>query len=171
MSCVLKIYTTILNNRLMKWSEKNSVLTEPQFGFSQGVGTEDAIFFFHFNVSLRRMFWITKNYIVVCGQPDGVWLLQGILFLYKNGKSCVKYQKYYKSVQWIFQCRTRSPSGWDIVSSTFFLYTLIMLLVYHYLINMLVVYWGMQVKYGKYGNFTRVVLFKKYIWNIGIKLC
>lgn len=56
MSCVLKIYTTILNNRLMKWSEKNSVLTEPQFGFSQGVGTEDAIFFFHFNVSLRRIF-------------------------------------------------------------------------------------------------------------------
>lgn len=45
MSCMLKIYTTILNNRLMKWSEKNSVLTEAQFGFSQGVGIEDAILF------------------------------------------------------------------------------------------------------------------------------
>lgn len=54
MSCVLKIYTTILNNRLMKWSEKNSVLTEPQFGFSQGVGTEDAIFFSSFQRIIKK---------------------------------------------------------------------------------------------------------------------
>lgn len=44
MSCMLKTCTTLLNNRLMKWSEDNSVLTDAQFGFRQGVGKVNAIF-------------------------------------------------------------------------------------------------------------------------------
>lgn len=62
MSCMLKTYTTILNNRLMKWSEDNSVLTDAQFGFRQGVGTVDAIF--SLKVSLRSIFRIIKNILL-----------------------------------------------------------------------------------------------------------
>lgn len=60
---MLKIYTTILNNRSMKWSEDNFVLTDAQSGFRQGMGRVDVIF--RFKVSLRSIFRIIKNYIVV----------------------------------------------------------------------------------------------------------
>lgn len=60
---MLKIYSTILNNRSMKWSEDNFVLTDAQSGFRQGMGRVDAIF--RFKVSLRSIFRIIKNYIVV----------------------------------------------------------------------------------------------------------
>lgn len=44
-----------LYNILMKWSEDNSVLTDAQFEFGQGVGTVDAIFHFkyHWEASLE----------------------------------------------------------------------------------------------------------------------
>lgn len=47
----------------MKWSEDNFVLTDAQSGFRQGMGRVDAIF--RFKVSLRSIFRIIKNYIVV----------------------------------------------------------------------------------------------------------
>jgi hypothetical protein len=39
-----KLFTSSLNNRLTKWSEHRSVLTDAQFGFRPGYGTTDAIF-------------------------------------------------------------------------------------------------------------------------------
>lgn len=47
----------------MKWSEDNFVLTDAQSGFRQGMGRVDVIF--RFKVSLRSIFRIIKNYIVV----------------------------------------------------------------------------------------------------------
>ena len=44
MSCLLKIFTGILNERLINWSNKNSTITDAQFGFKPGSGTVDAIF-------------------------------------------------------------------------------------------------------------------------------
>lgn len=44
LSCMLKTYTTILNNRFMKWLQDNSVLTDAQFEFRQGLGTVDAVY-------------------------------------------------------------------------------------------------------------------------------
>lgn len=44
MSCMLKISTTILKDRLIKWSKDNSDLTDAQFKFRQGVRTLDTIF-------------------------------------------------------------------------------------------------------------------------------
>lgn len=44
MGCMLKILSTIFDNRLLKWSEDNSVLIDAQFGFRQGVETVNAIF-------------------------------------------------------------------------------------------------------------------------------
>ena len=47
MSCMLKIFASILNDRLIKWSNVNSILTDAQFGFRTGLGTVDAIFALH----------------------------------------------------------------------------------------------------------------------------
>ena len=46
-----KLFTSLLNNRLTKWSENSSVLTDAQFGFSPGYGTTDAIFSLHSLIS------------------------------------------------------------------------------------------------------------------------
>ena len=43
-SCIAKLFTTILNKRLLKWGAANDVLTDAQFGFRPGFGTIDAIF-------------------------------------------------------------------------------------------------------------------------------
>ena len=51
-----KLFTFLLNNRLTKWSENSSVLTDAQFGFRPGYGTTDAIFSLHslISKSLRK---------------------------------------------------------------------------------------------------------------------
>jgi hypothetical protein len=41
----------MINTRLMKWSEDNSVLTDAQFGFRPGYGTHDAISALHSIIS------------------------------------------------------------------------------------------------------------------------
>ncbi len=43
-SCMAKLFTTILNKRLTDWCEANSILTDAQFGFRKGRSTVDAIF-------------------------------------------------------------------------------------------------------------------------------
>ena len=43
-SCFSKLFTGILNNRVTKWAEHNSILSDSQFGFRKGRSTTDAIF-------------------------------------------------------------------------------------------------------------------------------
>jgi hypothetical protein len=43
-SHVGKLFTSALNTRLMNWCKENSILTDAQFGFIPGYGTQDAIF-------------------------------------------------------------------------------------------------------------------------------
>ena len=35
-SCLQKIFTSVINNRLLKWSNENSIVTDAQFGFIPG---------------------------------------------------------------------------------------------------------------------------------------
>ena len=51
-----KLFTSILNKRLLSWSDLNSVVTDAQFGFKPGSGTRDAIFVLHslFSKTLRE---------------------------------------------------------------------------------------------------------------------
>lgn len=42
-----KLFTTILNCRLLEWAEDNEVLIANQFGFRPGKSTIDAIFILH----------------------------------------------------------------------------------------------------------------------------
>lgn len=131
MSCMLKTYTTILNNRLMKWSEDNSVLTDAQFGFRQGVGTVDAIFSLqsiiekHLSnnkklyccfVDYRKAFdSVNRNFLFKKLIKLGVRgkMFQSILSLYKNVKSCVKYKnnfsEFFNVEQGVLQGEALSP--------------------------------------------------------------
>ena len=43
-SVLSKLYTTILTNRLLSWSEEEDILIDNQFGFRPGKSTVDAIF-------------------------------------------------------------------------------------------------------------------------------
>ena len=47
MSCLSKLFTRIINNRLNDWAETESVLTESQFGFRKGRNTTDCLFILH----------------------------------------------------------------------------------------------------------------------------
>ena len=44
LSCLSKLFTTILNNRITKFCEDHSVISDAQFGFKKGLSTSDAIF-------------------------------------------------------------------------------------------------------------------------------
>lgn len=41
---ILKIFTNIMNNRLLGWEEENKIIPEEQFGFRKGRGCQDAIY-------------------------------------------------------------------------------------------------------------------------------
>ena len=44
LSCVGKLFTSILNNRINKWAEENKILDDFQFGFREQKSTVDAMF-------------------------------------------------------------------------------------------------------------------------------
>ena len=43
-SCLSKLFTGILNKRIIDWAEENNVISDSQFGFRRGRSTTDAIF-------------------------------------------------------------------------------------------------------------------------------
>ena len=43
-SCLAKLFTNIINNRLIEWSKDYDTITDAQFGFRNGLSTVDAIF-------------------------------------------------------------------------------------------------------------------------------
>ena len=49
MSVFAKIFSTILNNRLMLWSENNNVVNQCQFGFMKNKSTVDCVYITKFN--------------------------------------------------------------------------------------------------------------------------
>ena len=55
LSHMSKLFTSILNERLLSWGDLNSVVTDAQFGFKPGSGTRDAIFVLHSLISKTLM--------------------------------------------------------------------------------------------------------------------
>ena len=47
LSCMGKLFTSILNKRLLDWDKEHSIITDAQFGFRPGFSTIDAIFALH----------------------------------------------------------------------------------------------------------------------------
>ena len=108
MSHVGKLFTSVINTRLLKWCKEYSILTDAQFGFVPGYGTHDAIFALHSIVSksLRKgkrlyccfidfvkAFDSVSHYVLwqkmlKCGISGN--LLNLIKSMYSKLKTCVK---------------------------------------------------------------------------------
>ena len=110
-----KLFTSLLNNRLTKWSENSSVLTEAQFGFRPGYGITDAIFSLHslISKSLRKGKRLYCCFIDYVKAFDGVchlklWLrlarcgitgklLNVIKSMYSKLQCCVKFDGHFSN--------------------------------------------------------------------------
>lgn len=51
LSCLSKIFTSLLNDRLGNWSKAYNVISDAQFGFKAGYSTTDTIFILHWLIS------------------------------------------------------------------------------------------------------------------------
>ena len=72
-------FTSVINNRLLKWSDEN-IVTDAQFGFKPGYGTTDAIFSLHTIISKvlleREMFYLTTHstHFIYGYMASDIWL-------------------------------------------------------------------------------------------------
>jgi hypothetical protein len=107
-SNVGKLFTGLLNKRLLKWAEQHNILTDAQFSFRPGFDTTDAIFALHSFITStlrkdKRLYCCFVDYtrafdsvthsklwqkLVRCGITGK--LLNVIRSMYGKIKSCVK---------------------------------------------------------------------------------
>ena len=126
-----KLFTSVLNQRLLKWSQCNDVITDAQFGFRPGYGTVDAIFVLNSIISQtlnnkKRLYcafvdfqtafdsinrcklWYKLSKIGIKGK-----MLRIIHNMYSNVKSCVTVRgfnsEYFKSSLGLMQGEVLSP--------------------------------------------------------------
>ena len=107
LSCLGKLFTSILNIRLTKYLDKNKIMGEEQIGFRDGYSTIDGVFILHSLTELLK----TRKSSLLCAFIDlkkcfskiwrnGLWyklyhlnigskLMNVISSLYKNVKSCL----------------------------------------------------------------------------------
>ena len=108
-SCLGKLFTSILNERLRIFSDENQLLKENQFGFRKGYSTIDCIFILHsffeilsvkkkkmycafvdfekaFDTVWRKALW----YKMILSNVNG-YMYNIIYNMYQNIKSCVAY--------------------------------------------------------------------------------
>ena len=106
-SCLCKLFTSIINERLLNWSKENDIITDAQFGFRAKMGTSEAIFALHSVIhktlsSKRRLYCCFIDYKKAFDSIDRklLWyklskygirgkLLSVIRNMYSNVKSCV----------------------------------------------------------------------------------
>ena len=131
-SCLGKLFTSILNRRLLEWDKKFNIITDAQFGFRPGNSTVDAIFVLQslINKTLKkrggRLYCCFVDYRKAFDLIDrsklwGKLIKQGIngkmikiiYSLYENVKSCVKHNgvlsEYFKNDIGLFQGEVLSP--------------------------------------------------------------
>ena len=103
-----KLFTSLINNRLLKWSESQNVVSDAQFGFKPNYGTKDAIFALHSIIyktlkCKRKLYCCFVDHKKVFDSVPHIELWQkmiksgitGKLFnvihsIYKNVRACVK---------------------------------------------------------------------------------
>lgn len=130
-SNLAKIFTTVLNYRLLRWSDDNGIISDAQFGFKPGHSTTDAIFALTSLVSLylkkkkklyccfvdyRKAFdSVNRNKLLYKLATNGVTgkLLSIIKHIYCELKSCVRYKSelsnYFSSTTGLMQGEALSP--------------------------------------------------------------
>ena len=112
-SCLAKLFTNIINNRLIEWSKTYDTITDAQFGFRQGLSTVDALFALQsvitktlsnknrlyccfvdytkaFDTIDRLNIWYKLSKIGICGKPLSV-----IKYMYENVKTCITVDGFY----------------------------------------------------------------------------
>ena len=62
-STMSRIFTYILNERLLKWSELCCISTESQFAYKPCYSTIDAVFVLHSTTCISHMLWSLQTYI------------------------------------------------------------------------------------------------------------
>ena len=63
MSCFCKLFTSILNSKLIEWSSTNNIISGVQFGFQPNLSAVDAIF--SLQSLITKFTQSRKNYTVV----------------------------------------------------------------------------------------------------------
>ncbi|XP_071123308.1 uncharacterized protein [Mytilus edulis] len=130
-SHVGKLFTSIINTRLTKWSEKHNIITDAQFGFKPGYGTTDAIFALHSLISKslrsgKRFYCCFIDYkkafdsvshfklwlrLIRCGISGN--LLTVIKSMYAKIKCCIKlegnFSNFFQSNVGLMQGESLSP--------------------------------------------------------------
>ena len=102
LSVIGKLYTTILNERLMKWCESKKVLVEEQAGFRKNRSTIDQLFIIHEIVQLRKPKKTYCCFIDIQKAYDRVWRdgLWKLLYKYDiKGKMWRVLKNIYENVQ------------------------------------------------------------------------
>ncbi len=135
LSCLGKLFTRIMNNRLKKWAEREEIISEAQFGFRKNRGTVDCIFILQNLVSI----FLAKGKRLYCAfidyQKAYDYLDRAIVWskLLKNGvssKSIRIFRNMYSKIQLTvrgdeqcryFQSRTGLLQG-ETTSPIFFLF-------------------------------------------------
>jgi hypothetical protein len=59
-SCISKMFSAVLNNRLTKFSDEFEFITNAQTGFRKGFSTNNNIFILHALISIYFSFWKTN---------------------------------------------------------------------------------------------------------------
>ena len=77
LSCMGKLFTSLLNARLSKFIESNNILNENQAGFRKEYGTVDHIFVFKCIIDLfcakKRKLFSTSNFVDYQKAFDTIW--------------------------------------------------------------------------------------------------
>ena len=130
-SCFGKLFTSVLNNRLVTFDDTNNVITDAQFGFRKQMSTIDAIFILHYLIQRRlknkKRFYCCfvdykKAFDFVSRQNLWFKLIQQgvdgkmltiIRSLYNDVKCCVKYNNvlsdFFMCKNGLFQREVLSP--------------------------------------------------------------
>ena len=137
LSHVGKLFTSLINSRLVKWSEENDILTDAQFGFRPGLRTTVAIFALHSlisNTSIKgkRLYCCFIDYIKAFDSVAHVklWLklsrigitgelLNVIKSMYSKLKASVRLDSNYSD---IFACNVRLMQGVSLYPLLYSLY-------------------------------------------------
>ena len=77
-SCLGKLFTSIINQRIINWSTENDISTDAQYGFKAGHSTTDAIFILQNLVNI----YIYNNRKMYCAFID---LKRAFDTVYRNG--------------------------------------------------------------------------------------
>ena len=139
--CLGKLFTSILNARLLKWDKKYNIITDAQFGFKAGLGTTDAIFVLQslINRTLKnrkRLYCCFIDYkkafdlidrgklwIKLLRQGVDGKMLKIIKSLYDNIKICIKHEgnlsSYFSSTSGLLQGEVMSPILYSLYVNDF----------------------------------------------------